>query len=131
MHSSPVSHVEENLAKALKEAQLKIEELKSKNETEKQEQLKKQAAKSSAAATTKNLKANSVLNASESNEDLQELNQLIQQKNYFKQRCFMLEDEIRELKGERHEVLIESKTNASFVKNFANFKKNRSSSIVP
>ena len=35
--------------------------------------------------------------------------QIIEQKNYYKERCFILEDELRELKGQRHETLLASK----------------------
>ena len=40
-------------------------------------------------------------------ENLEDLNHLIGQKNYYKEKCFELEDKIRELQGKKHEILID------------------------
>ena len=61
--------------------------------------------------------------------------QIIEQKNYYKERCFILEDELRELKGQRHETLLASKdsrvstSGSNFAQNFANFAKARESNL--
>lgn len=118
--NNSVSHVEENLAMALKEAQIKIDQLKQKEAERKEKEEQENKSKQS--------------QEEQMQKDLSELNQLIEQKNYYKQRCFNLEDELRELKGEKHETLIESRhgrnnsagnansaNNSSFVQNFTNF----------
>jgi len=153
---SPVSHVEENLAMALKEAQQKIEQLKLKDQKnrERRESRARSSSRDRINSSSKSANSNessesdkdktaldknnnnntspqsgSQTKVSEKQKNLLELNQIIEQKNYYKERCFALEDELRELRGQKHEVLLESQSskssltglNSNFAQNFANF----------
>lgn len=160
-----VSHVEENLAIALKEAQNKIEEMQQSSFERRRKTAEKQAftsekegevlkeskiklnhdegienseingpphnsphLASSSSKKPENISTDEIANQ-EKEQNLLELNQIIQQKNYYKEKCFALEDELRELRGQKHETLLsvnqESESSSSistFFKKFSNRK---------
>lgn len=130
-----VSHVEENLAMALKEAQNKIQELKLKEEERKKQEEQEDLQR----RTSVTQKSKAMSREPTTNMSISELNQIIELKNHYKQKCFSLEDEIKFLKGEEPEVLIQSpnKTRSSakvaaapsFLSTFTNFA-NRNVSLA-
>merc|ERR1712157_123491 len=92
---SNVSQVEENLAAALRDAQDKIDKLKKARLMNGREENQSNS--------------NEQQQEAEKQKNLEDLSNIISQKNYYKEKCFELEDKIRELSGIRHETLLENK----------------------
>lgn len=94
------THVEENLASALKQAQDKIEKLNKSIADTKKEQVKRRDTLASGSEAT-----GSPVSKKDNDSELGELTKVLNEKNFYKQKCFALEDELRELKGVRAPTL--------------------------
>ena len=104
---SNVSQVEENLAAALRDAQDKIDKLKKARLMGGRKENNINGNDNKEEEDQSN--SNEQQQEAEKQKNLEDLSNIISQKNYYKEKCFELEDKIRELSGIRHETLLENK----------------------